>query len=68
MAKCKKIVRKISNEELADLPERWENSTVDTNKYHQSVFRAYEVTQTIYNAHKKEGGLCQEHNNKYYIA
>jgi len=61
-------IRKLNNIELADLSDEWENPTVDTNLYYQSVLCAYEVTEEIYTKVKKDGGLCQKSNNKFYIA
>jgi hypothetical protein len=60
--------RRISNAELADLPESWENPTVDTSKYIQCVVAAYEVDKAVYLKHKRAGGLCQEHSGHFYIA
>ena len=60
--------RRITNRELADISDEWENALVDTNKYYQCVLRAYEVTEEEYNRHKKSGGLCQKFNGKFYIA
>ena len=60
--------RRISSRELADLPETWENPTVDTSKYFQSVMCAFEVDRTAYEAYKKKGGLCQCFESRYYIA
>ena len=61
-------LRRISNAELADLPSRWENATVDTTKYYQNVIYAYEVSKSVYEKHKRIGGLCQEYKDKFYIA
>jgi hypothetical protein len=60
--------RKISNRELAGLPEAWENPIVDTRHYIQCALEAWEVDRETYQEHKAEGGLCQVHNDKYYIA
>lgn len=60
--------RKISNRELADLSTNWENPTVDTAKYYQCVLSALEVDLGTYEAHKRDGGLCQKFNNNFYIA
>lgn len=62
------MYRKITNEELANLSKYWENSTVDTSKYYQNVYYAAEVNKEEYEQHKREGGLCQIRNNRYYIA
>ena len=60
--------RIIDNRELADLPESWENSTVDTSKYYQCVLKAWEVDIDTYKAFKSDGALCQEHDNRFFIA
>lgn len=62
------MLRRITNEELADLPEKWENPKVDTNKYWQCVLIAWECGKQQYKNHKMRGGLCQRHKNKYYVA
>lgn len=63
-----KFAIKLTNEELADLSNDWENPTVDTRKYYQNVFKALKVDQETYEYHKKSGGLCQVYENNYYIA
>lgn len=60
--------RKITAQELADLSDEWENPTVDTSKYYQSVGRAWEVDRPTYTKYRKAGGLCQQNNDRYYIA
>ena len=60
--------RKITNQELADLSDNWENPTVDINKYYQNVLYAYEVDEESYNHHKSNGVLCQKYKNKFYVA
>jgi hypothetical protein len=60
--------RKISNQELADLSNEWENPKVDTTKYYHNVIEAWEVSKDAYETYKKLGVLCQEHEGKYYIA
>ena len=60
--------RTISAEELANLSTRWENPTVDTSKYYQTVLRAFQVNEQTYLKHKTAGGLCQIFNGFYYIA
>ena len=62
------LARKISNQELADLSDEWENPTVDTTKYYQSVLAAFEVDRELYEQHKRDGGLCQQHEGRHYIA
>lgn len=60
--------RRLTNEELADISSNWENATVDTTKYYQNVFLAYEVDEPRYNFYKLTGGLCQKYKGKFYIA
>jgi len=61
-------MRKITNQELADLSDEWENPQVDTRFYHQQALRAWEVTQEEYERHKREGGLCQQQDGRFYVA
>lgn len=60
--------RRLSNQELADIPSTWENPRVDTRKYYQCVLTAWEVDQETYQIYKAAGGLCQAYKGKYYIA
>ena len=60
--------RKITNRELADLPQDWNNPTVDTSKFHQSVWEAWEVNKELYEKFTKKGVLTQEHEGRYYTA
>ena len=60
--------RQLSSAELADLSSHWENSKVDSSKYYDAVITAWEVSEEFYVAWKQAGGLCQQQNNKYYIA
>jgi hypothetical protein len=62
------MAREISASELADLSTDWNNPTVDTSKYYQCVLQAWEVDQKIFDAHNREGGLCQIQNGRFYIA
>ena len=62
------MLRKISNQELADIPVKWENPTCDTSKYVQNVMVAWECEKDQYESHKRAGGLCQKHGGKYYVA
>lgn len=62
------FIREISNAELASLSSDWENPTVDTRKYYQNVFKAYEVSERLYWKFKADGVLCQKHKGNYYIA
>jgi hypothetical protein len=60
------VLRKLSNEELADLPENWENAKVDTRKYFQCVMEAWEIEKDAYEANKIDGFLVQEYKGRYY--
>ena len=60
--------RELSNKELADLPETWQNSKVDTSKYYESVMKAWEVDRPTFYRFKAEGRLCMVNAGKYYIA
>jgi hypothetical protein len=62
------MCRELTAKELADLPEEWENSTVDTSKYHQAVLHVWEVREESYNKWKAAGGLCQKYQGKFYVA
>jgi predicted DNA-binding protein YlxM (UPF0122 family) len=62
------LYHKLSAKELADIPENWENATVDTSKYVQNVMMAWEVPEKVYSKYKANGGLCQTYNGKFYIA
>ena len=58
--------RKIGYQELADLPSRWENPTVDTRKYYQTCLNVWEVDKQTYDELKAEGLLVQVCQDKYY--
>ncbi len=60
-------MRKISNKELADLPEQWNNPTVDTTKYYQCCMKAYEVDKEAYDIANRAGCLCQVWKERYYV-
>ena len=73
------IKRKLTNKEMADLPSYWknpehenshgwENPKVDITKYRPSIIVIYEVDQNTYKQYKNNGGLCQEYENRFYIA
>ena len=62
------LPRKITNEELADLPESWENATVDVSKYFPCVMRAYEVNEETYTQCKDDGDMCMVYKFRYYVA
>lgn len=59
-------MRKISNEELADLPNDWENPTVDTRFYIEGCMNVWEITKEQYEIVKAEGFKCQKYKEKYY--
>ena len=61
------MIRRITSKELCDLPETWENSRIDTTKYHESVTAAYEVDSDTYQELKKAGDLCQEYEGVFYV-
>ena len=61
------MIRRITNKELCNLPETWENSRIDTSKYYESVTAAYEVDADSYQELKKAGDLCQEHKGRFYV-
>lgn len=58
------FLRVISNEELADLTDEWENATVDTSIYHQTVLKACECDTNTYH---KWNGPKQIFDNRFYI-
>ena len=59
--------RRISNEELFNLGEDWNNAKVDTSKYYCSVLEAYEVDNDVLDIAKAEGALWQIHDDKIYV-
>ncbi len=61
-----RIIRRISNRELYDLSENWENSKVSSD-YYDNVMEAYEVDKEIFDQSKKDGILCQENDGHYYL-
>ena len=76
--------RKLTNKEMFELPDDWkipysdqhhrgtstgwENPKVDITKYRPSIIVIYEVDQNTYKQYKNNGGLCQEYENRFYIA
>lgn len=62
------MYRQLTDLEISGLSSKWENPTVDTSKYYQNVFTAYEVLEAEYLKHRSEGGLCQKYEGRYYIA
>lgn len=61
------LPRQVSNKEMADLPENWENSKVDVTQYHNSVGAIYEVDEEMYEKGKDAGVLCQIVDGRYYF-
>lgn len=57
------IPRRLTNEELADLPSIWENSLVDVRNYYTSVMLAWEIDEETYRAAKADGLLVQAWRN-----
>lgn len=62
------MIREVSNDELADLPEKWINSGIDTRKYIPCVMRAFEVDEETYKRWAAEGGMGEIAKGRYYIA
>ena len=60
--------RELTDLELAELSNHWENAKVDTRKYYQNVTTAWEVDYNEYAATQLAGDLCQEHQGQYYVA
>lgn len=60
--------QRLTPQQLADLPETWENPTVDTSKYIQAVGRAWEVDEDTFRECLHDGTLCQQVGNRYFIA
>lgn len=59
-------MKRLNNQELADLPTRWQNPTVDTSKYYQTVGAAWEIDEAKYNDLNKKGCLVMKFNGKFY--
>lgn len=71
--------RKLTNKEMFDLPDwwkdnklgmdgGWENPKVSIKDYYPSIIVIYEVSQADYQKCKDAGELCQEYQNRFYIA
>jgi len=60
--------RRISDKELADLPNEWEGSKVDTSRYYECFLRVYETTRETYEIIKGAGDPCMKYKGKYYVA
>jgi len=60
-------LRKVTDRELADLSDEWENPKVDTRVYYQTCVNVWEVDRDAYESHKNDGVLCQIHNNRFYV-
>ena len=63
-----KYERELTAQELADLPEAWQNAKVDTSKYYQSALKAWEVDPKTYQQAKAAGRLCMQYKGRFYIA
>lgn len=62
------MIRQLSNEEMADLPNMgWNNAKVDVNTYFVSFDEAFEVDEHSYNIFKDAGYLCQIVNGKFIV-
>jgi hypothetical protein len=61
-------LRELSPAELADLPEEWENPTVDISKYYQCVTQAWETNEETYLKYRENGHLCMKYGRNYYVA
>jgi hypothetical protein len=59
--------RKITSQELCDLPQSWNNPTVDTSLYYQSCTQAWEVDKEKYDEINAKGFLCQIVDGRYYV-
>ena len=70
--------RKLSNKEMADLPDDWkdpehpelggwENPKVDTRLYYPAIGYIWEVDKETYEDCRDSGVLCQMYNKKYYM-
>jgi hypothetical protein len=60
--------RKLTLEEIVQLPCEWENPKVDIRKYYQNVSRVYEVDEATYIQCKMDGCICQSYKFRYYVA
>ena len=63
-----KYERELNAQELADLPEAWQNAKVDTSKYYQSALKAWEVDPQTDQQAKAAGRLCMQYKGRFYIA
>jgi len=64
---CTGLCRRISDEELADLPSNWENPLVDTNKYYWCAMAAYEIDKEHYERLKAAGDKVLAYKDRYYL-
>lgn len=58
--------RQLSAEELADLPDNWENPLVDTNKYYWCATAAWEVSKEEYERLKANGEKVLAHREHHW--
>jgi len=65
----------LTAEEMFNLPDwwkdnrgGWENPKVDIRNYRPSICFIWEVSEKSYHRWKSDGGLCQEYQNRFYIA
>ena len=61
------VTRPLTTVQLADLPEKWENPTVDVRKYTQVCTEVWETDAQTYRLTRDQGGLCQTYQGKFYI-
>lgn len=61
--------RRLSNQELADLPlDGWHNVKIDESKYTVSFLKAWEVDEATYRQAQSAGVLCREVDGKFILA
>ena len=70
-----KLPHPLTAEEMFNLPDwwkdnrgGWENPKVDIRNYRPSICFIWEVSEKSYHRWKSDGGLCQEYQNRFYIA
>lgn len=65
-------IRKLNNQEMADLPDdgsEWYNFTEDPKMYYVSFAEAWEVSKRDYELVRDNGRmLCIEYKGKFYVA
>jgi hypothetical protein len=61
--------RRLTNEELADLPlDHWNNTKIDESKYYISFLKAWEVDEETYKQARSSGVLCRVVGDKFILA